>query len=208
MINLLPNAIREEHVYGRRNKKLVALIALIAGTAIAVAIIILFSLSYLEAEKQSTQEAIDDNKAVISQLESETSDLSTVASKLGTTYKLFDESIKFSEIIPQIGSVLPQGTVIDGLSLTGGSLDPLQLNVSMTTAELAPVLQKNLVDSELFEAADIVSISPSGSEGTSYQYSASVSVSFTGSAEAKRKAKAAEAARIEAQKAAEEAEEE
>lgn len=204
MINLLPNEIRLEHVYGRRNKKLVALIVLIAGTAVAVGFIIMFNLNYINDEKQSIQKSIDSNKQVIAQLESETSDLSSVASRLTVTYKLFDESIKFSEIIPQIGSVLPQGTVIDGLSLTGGSYDPLQLNVSMVSAELAPVLQKNLVDSELFEAADVINISPSGSEGSNYQYSASVSVSFTGSAEQKRKEKAAEAARLEAQKQAEE----
>lgn len=207
MINLLPDSVREEQYYGRRNKKLAALIAVVAGTAVAVAAIMTFSLGYVIDEQKAVQASIDENQAIISSLESDTSDLSSVASRLDSTYKLFSESIKFSELIPEIGGVLPQGTIIDGLSLTGGSFDPLQLNVSMTSPDLAPILQQNLVNSALFEAADIVNITPGGTEGSIYQYTSSVSVSFTGSAEAKRKAKAAEAARAQAEKEAEESEE-
>ena len=114
MINLLPNAIREEHMYGRRNKKLVALIMLIAGTAVAVAVIMMVAIQFIQDEQSSVQASIDKNEMMISQLESETSDLSAVSSRLTTTYNLFSGSIKFSDIIPQIGSVLPQGTIIDG----------------------------------------------------------------------------------------------
>jgi hypothetical protein len=202
MINLLPNSVREEHEYGRKNRKLTALIFLVAGTALAVAAIMIVSVGFLSDEETSIQKSIDENKAIITTLEAETSDLSDVASRLRTTYTLFDGSIKFSELIPEIGSLLPSGSVIDGLSLTGGNTDPLQLNVSLISAELAPVMQKNLIDSELFEAADIITITPVGSDASAYNYSASVSVSFTGSAEAKKKAAAAAAAAAQALKEA------
>lgn len=200
MINLLPNNIREEHSFGRKNKKLVALIFLVAGTAVAVAGIMLFNLKYIDDEATSVRSAIEKNEETIKKLETETNDLGAVSSRLNSTFALYEQSIRFSEIIPEIGSVLPAGSIIDGLSLTGGSTDPLQLNVSLTSADLAAVLQKNLVESELFEAADIISITPGGSEGSRYQYTSSVAVSFTGSAEAKRKEAAAAAAAAEAKK--------
>jgi hypothetical protein len=203
MINLLPNSIREEHTYGRRNRMLVALILLIAGTATMVVAIMLFNLVSVKNDTNDVQSAIDQNKLLIANLESETSDLSKVSTRLSTTYKLFEGSIKFSELIPKIGSVLPSGTIIGGLSLTGGSTDPLQLNVSLKSPDLVPVLQKNLVESDIFEAADVVDLSPGG-EGTEYPYSASVTVSFEGTAEAKRKEAARAAAEAEAKKALEE----
>jgi len=107
---------------------------------------------------------------------------------------LFDSSIVFSELVPQIGSLLPQGTIINSLALTGGETDPLTLDVNLSGANLAPVLQSNLIQSELFEAADVNSITPLGNTDTIYQFNASVSVSFTGSAEAKRKIAAQAAA--------------
>jgi hypothetical protein len=201
MINLLPNSIRDEHIFGRRNRTLVALIILIAGTATTVILIMMFNLASVKKDSSEVQSAIDQNKLLITNLESETSDLSKVSNRLSTTYKLYDGSIKFSELIPKIGSVLPSGTIIGGLSLTGGSTDPLQLNVSLKSPDLVPVLQRNLVESEIFEAADVVDLSPGG-EGE-YPYTASVTVSFEGTAEAKRQATAKAAAEAEAKKALE-----
>lgn len=193
MINLIPNASREEHVYGRRNRRLAALVLLIAFAAISVVAIMYISVGFVSSEQANVQKEIDDNKLVIAKLESQTNEVDKVAARLDTTYRLFEKSIKFSEIVPEIGSLLPTGTIIDGLSLTGGSTDPLALSVSATSPDLIPVLQKNLVESEIFEAADVISITPGGS-AENYNYSASVSVSFTGSADAKKKEAAAAAA--------------
>lgn len=200
MINLLPNSAREEHSYGRRNRKLLALVFLGAFTAVGVGAIMYLTLVFVGSEQQDIQSNIDSNQTLVTALEGQTADVAKVAARLDTTYKLYDKSIKFSEVIPQIGSLLPKGTIIDSLSLTGGSTDPLALSVSAASPDLIPVLQKNLIESELFEAADVLNIAPIG--GTDYAYTASISASFTGSAEAKRKAAAAAAA---AQAAAEEA---
>lgn len=202
MINLLPNSVREEHVYGRRNRKLLSLAVLGILTAVSVGTIMYLTLGFVGSEEANVRQSIDENQTLITSLEAGTADVSRVVSRLDTTYKLFEGSIKFSEVIPKIGSLLPKGTVIDSLSLTGGSTDPLSLSVSSANPDLIPVLQKNLVESELFEAADIISITPIGSDGP-YAYSASMSVSFTGSADSKKKAAAAAAAAQAAQKQAE-----
>ena len=190
MINLLPHAIREERLYGRRNRALAGYVASLLMAALLVAAVMLGSLRFVGDDEAQIQSTISKNQTEITQLESEISELSTVVSKLGTTYKLYESSVKFSEIIPKIGSLLPAGAIIKGLSLTGGNTDPLSLEVEMVSADLAPILQKNLVQSDLFEAADVNSIT-SKDDDSSYKFKAALSISFTGSAEAKRKAESA-----------------
>lgn len=203
MINLIPHDLRSQRQYARRNRMLLGYIFALVLAAILVAVTMTISLGFVGADEAQLRSTIEDNSAEIAKLESEIKDLNTVSNRLNTADKLYESSVKFSNLIPEIGSLLPQGTVLNSLSLTGGNTDPLSLDVEMTSADLSAVLQKNLVSSELFEAADVNSISSKSTEGI-YKYAASVSVSFTGSAEAKRKAAAAAAA---AAKAAAEAQE-
>jgi Tfp pilus assembly protein PilN len=114
--------------------------------------------------------------------------------------RINEQSVSFSELIPKIGAVLPEGVVLNSLSLTGGITDPLQLNVDMLNANLVSVLIRNLVESDLFEAADILSLSPRGASdseggGAVYNFNASLTASFTGTADAAKKAAKAEAAK-------------
>jgi hypothetical protein len=193
-MNLLPFSIRAERIYGRRNRILIGFVVSLFITASIVACIMLGGLRFVGSEESSIKEEIQTNNEQVLKLEADIEDVSSVAARLAAADKLFDSSILFSELVPEIGSLLPKGSIINSLALTGGNTDPLTLDVSLASADLAPVLQSNLVQSELFEAADVNSISPRGSTDTIYTFSASVSVSFTGSAEAKRKVAAQAAA--------------
>jgi Tfp pilus assembly protein PilN len=205
MINLIPHNLKSERLYGRRNRILIGYIVALITAAVLVALTMLISIRFVGSEETSLKKTIDDNQIQITALESQIKDLSSVSSRLSTADKLYENNIEFSKLIPDIGSLLPQGTILNSLSLTGGNTDPLSLDVDLLNADLAAVLQRNLVNSELFEAADINSIS--GKSGASnYRFTASVSVSFTGSAEAKRKVAAAAAAAAEAAAAEKESE--
>ena len=197
MINLLPTQLREERLYGRRNRALLVFIASFAVAILLVVSVIAFSVVSLDDEKTQVQSNIDTNNVQITQLQAETSDVSALSARLETTYELFSTSIKFSELIPQIGELLPEGTTINGLTLTGGVTDPLALDVNLRNPDLAPVLLQNLTSSDLFEAADIETLSPSNSI-PGYTFNSKISLSFTGSAEAKAAEAAAEARRTEA----------
>jgi len=194
MINLLPFDLRKDRLYGRRNRVIFGFVVSLFVTAGIVTAIMVGGLGFVGSEEDAIRQEIAENNEQILKLESEIKDVASVSTRLNAADKLFDSSIVFSELVPQIGSLLPQGTIINSLALTGGNTDPLTLDVSLANAGLAPVLQSNLVQSELFEAADVNSITPLGSTDTIYQFNASVSVSFTGSAEAKRKVAAQAAA--------------
>ena len=178
MINLLPYSVREEREYGRKNRLLVAYSTVIITTAFIVAIIMIGSLQFVGQDTQAIEQTIEANETQIVQLESNIEGLKDVANRLQAADTLFEQNVIFSQLIPEIASSLPQGTVINGLSLSGGVNDTLSLNVSMVSADLAPVLQRTLTESALFDAADIGSISPTGNEESVYAFSATVNVSF------------------------------
>lgn len=216
MINLLPPAIKEDRIFGKRNRILVGYAIAFVVTAILVILIMLISLRFVSADKNTITKSINENETLINSLKSDTSELNKIVKRLSVTHELFKDTVSFSELIPQIGSLLPEGTIINGLELTGGITDPLALTVRMNNPNLAPVVQKNLVESEIFEAADIITLNVGGqsddgadqSLSNTYPSEATISVSFTGSAEAKKKeaAEAAAKAEAEAQAAQEEAE--
>lgn len=206
MINLLPTDVRVDRRYGRLNRIIIGYVVALSITALLVAIVMLGSLKFFGTDESSIRKEITDNTAIITSLQSKTTDLNNTVARLEVANKLHESGVNFSELIPRIGSILPEGTVLNGLSLTEGSTEALNLDVDLETPELAAILVRNLIDSEIFEAADIGAIVPKISEGNRYQYGTNVSVSFVGSAEAKEKEKkAAAAAKAAAEAAAESA---
>jgi hypothetical protein len=197
MINLLPEEIRIERQYGRKNRILVVYVLALLTTALLVATVMIGSRQFFSTDDSAIKTEIEQNNSTITVLQSRTADINTIVARLDTVNKLYDSGISFSELVPKIGSLLPEGTVLNALSLTGESTDTLNLDVDLERPELAATLVINLIDSKLFEAADIGNINPKGAEGDRYQYGTSVRVSFVGSAEAKRKAAAALAAAAE-----------
>lgn len=195
MINLIPTSLREERKYGRRN----IVLRNIAFSCISVAIIIysilLWSSSYISSQQAVISEEIADIEKTSSGLQVETKNISSLSQRVDNAYQLYESSINFSELIPQIGSLLPSGSNLTALNLTGGTNDPVQLNFELTSADLVPTVRQNLFSSELFEAVDIQSITSNSDTESQYKASSIITVSFTGSAEAKAK----EAARLKAQ---------
>lgn len=215
MINLLPTHIKEERVYGRRNRMMLTYSVSLILTAAIIATVMVVSMQFVTGDEASLRSEIASTEVEIAALQNNIQDIEAVASRLETAKKLSDLSVKFSNLIPEIGSILPEGSVLNALALTGGKTDPLILDVDLKSADLAPVLSRNLVESDLFEAADIASLNPKGSAETEvagtttqspYAFTASVSASFTGTAEAKRKEAAKEAAKAAAAEAKKEEE--
>jgi hypothetical protein len=194
MINLLPLEIRTSRQYGRKNRVLIIYVFALLITALLVAIVMLGSLKFFGMNESALREEIEENNVALSALRTNTTELNKTVTKLETVDKLYESGVTFSSLIPRIGSLLPEGTVLNALSLTGDNTGALSLDVDLEKPELAAVLIRNMIDSDLFEAADVGNINPKGSEGDRYRYGTVLRVSFEGSAEAKRKAEAAKKA--------------
>lgn len=200
MINLLPPHLKETRIYGRKNLSLIGYSSALLATAVLTAGIILLSLQFISSEEPTLRTSLGVKQTQITELEKEIKKIESTATRLETASKISGQSVKFSELIPQIGAILPDGVVLNALSLAGGSTDPLQLDVDLLNATLAPVMVRNLVESGVFEAADITSLTPKGSgsdedSSSVYQFTASITASFTGTADAAKKAAAQEAAK-------------
>ena len=200
MINLLPPELKERRRFGRKNVALFGYSIALIATGITTAGIMIAGIQFIATDEPEMRGSLTNVQNEILALESDIATIETVADRLNTAKAIDNSSVKFSELIPKIGAVLPDGVVLNALSLSGGVTDPLQLDVNLLSADLAPIMIRNLVESDLFEAADIATLTPIGGDSesaseTSYQFTASISASFTGTAEAARKAAAAEAAK-------------
>ncbi len=192
MINLLPPAMMEARRYGRRSVILVRYSLVIALIGICSIGVFLFNMHYVnedEARLRAEMKLQDERAA---SLEAGQKIVEKSASQLKTIDKLYSGEVKFSELIPKIGSLLPNGAVLNSLTLTGGKANPLQLDVDLESQDLAAVFQQNLVHSDLFQAADISAIVTKGDSPKpgqkSYPYGASLTATFKGAPKTPAKA--------------------
>ena len=195
MINLLPPKVKIERKFGRLNRRLLAYGVSIMVIGVLSITVVLFNMKYVQADEQHLSEEMKSRESEAAKLEASQKEVDTVSGQLKTIDKLYSGEVRFSELIPKIGALLPNGMVLNGLSLSGGKTNPLQLDVDMDTQDLAAVFLQNLVHSDLFEAVDISSIVSKGTGVAkpgvkNYGYGATLSASFKGTAAAKKAATA------------------
>jgi Tfp pilus assembly protein PilN len=179
MINLLPPEVKQDRSYGRKNRALLGFSFSLVTAAVVIAGIMFIGVQYAGSEEPDIRASIEEMKQEISLREARVTEVQSLATRLEIASRIRDTSVEFSTVIPEIAALLPPGTVLNGLSLQGGGDDPIQLDVDLVSADLAPILIKTLSDSDLFEAADIASLTPRGaSDDDTYRFTASVTASF------------------------------
>ena len=194
MINLLPPDVKQSRLFGRRNIKMLTYAVSILVVGFISVTIVLINLAIITNDQHKITDEINSHNKTLQDLQNGQKNIDALADQMKTLDKIYSGEVRFSDLIPKIGAVIPSGMVINGLSLNGGKTNPLQLDVEMDTQELAAVFQQNLVASDLFEAADINTITNKGASATpgikSYKYGASLVASFKGTAAAKKAAAA------------------
>jgi Tfp pilus assembly protein PilN len=196
MINLLPNKTRDERRYGRLNRKTLAASLWVFAVALVSSSIIAFSWMRIKSEKSKVEKQISENTNQIASLDDARKQIDETAKQLAIIKKLYTGEVQFSKIIPEIGGVIPPGAILTSLSLTGNKDEPLQLSFRTKTQELAPIIRANLVNSSLFQSADIINVSGTSEQGTgggtpttgtafAYPYSISIVVALKGASTAK-----------------------
>lgn len=193
MINLLPATIKQDRRFGRSNITLLSYSISIIAIGILSIGVILFNMQYVRSDENRLRSDMQSHDAQTAALEAKQKDVDKIAAQLKTIDKLYSGEVKFSELIPTIASLLPNGTVLNSLTLTNGKTSPLQLDVDLESQNLAAVFQQNLVNSNLFDAADISAIITKGVSaskvGKSYPFGATLTANFKGAAAPKPVAK-------------------
>lgn len=174
MINLIPPAHRQAIFYGRLNTRLVSWAIGIALALLGLVIIIAASLFYLKQDSSQIRTSIDESKSSLAtQNEKETLDrVKEINDNLKLTIDVLSNEVLFSELLQQIGLVMPPGTVLEDLSLTNEVFGlGITLQVGARDYETGTRVHVNLNDSSngIFEKADLVGIScDSGDRSAAY----------------------------------------
>lgn len=162
MINLLPPDSKSTLVYARRNTQLIRFVIGLAIGALGIIIVVGFSMLYLDREinsyKSSIAQAEKDLKA---QKETQVvAEVQSISESLNLVVNVLNQEILFSNLIQEIGSVMPAGTVLKDLSLSNELTGALTLQAGAVTDQAASQIQVNLRDpkNNIFSAADLESI--------------------------------------------------
>lgn len=181
MINLLPPDSKSTLVYARRNTQLVRFVVGAAIGAFGILLVAGAGMLYLNQEvssyKKSIQQADQELKAqqetkVIAEVQGISDSLQLVVNVLG-------QEVLFSQLIQEIGSVMPAGTVLQDLSLSNELSGALQLQAGAVSNTAASQVLVNLRDpkNNIFSEADLESIQCTEPElGESSAYPCTVTI--------------------------------
>jgi Tfp pilus assembly protein PilN len=180
MINLLPPDIKESIYYARRNAVLRRWLIAIVVALFGALVIIGFGQLSLRQTKQSIEHSNDRTRTSLTSqnIDEVQREVQDISNSLNLTVKVLSRQVLFSRLIKQVGSVIPPGTVLNGLTINqvDGGID---LSALATDYNTATQIQVNLQDpaNGIFERADINSVSCSGDD-TEYPCEISIRALF------------------------------
>lgn len=170
MINLLPPERASQIRYGRSNS---TLRNWLIGTCAAIAgllVIIASGLVYLNQQSGNLQSSITTDKQQLASgnLSQVETNVKTISSDVKLINQVLGREIRFSDLMQQIGKVMPPGTVLSSLTLTNlsGAMD---VTASTLDYPSAAQIATNLGDphNNLFTRVDIVNITCGQNHGIS-----------------------------------------
>ena len=181
MINLLPPQYVDVVKHSKTNDHLVRWILATLAAIVGLLILIMSGWFYLDHQSKNHISDISLGKQQLEQqnLASVRKDAEEISMDIKTINQVLGREVRFSELIQQVGKVMPPGTVLGGLTLTkvDGSVD---LTASAKDYTTGAQIALNLSDpkNDLFARADIVSINCTSAD-TSYKCGVSLKALFS-----------------------------
>lgn len=181
MINLLPPEYKQSIKFAQLNVVLARYIVVALITSVVVGGVMLFGVQAAENNRRNIQNSLSADIAQASELESTNKEAQKLADNIDVIAELLDSEIQFSELLREIGSVIPAGVALADLTITDDQTEPLLLEVDARSEAAIGVFLENLNNSELFAGGEITLIQRLGQpkEGTGYQYSGSIKAFFS-----------------------------
>lgn len=172
MINLLPPEYAMRIRFGRRNSILRNwIIGALAATG-GLFVIIAGGWLYLNQQASNLQRNLDitNDQLKAQNITQVQKDATEITGDIKVINSLFSNEVRFSNLIQDIGRVMPSGTILSSLSLSkvSGAID---LSAGAKDYSSAAQIAINLNDSNngLFSKVDIVSINCGNDSGTQYK---------------------------------------
>lgn len=171
MINLLPPEIQQDYRYARRNSWLMGTVTLMGIGLAGIILISAAGVWYLnQAATTYTLQAAATQHTLEAQKQAETEKkVQEMSNSLKLAVQVLSKEVLFSKLLKQLGAITPNNATLSNLSiteLTGG----VDITARTTDYNAATQLQVNLGDpkNQIFEKADIVSITCGGTDSSRY----------------------------------------
>lgn len=161
MINLIPPQYADHIHYGRRNTYLAKGAVWLIIASVGMTILVIGGRQYINQQANSLKANIaNSNKQIHAEkLDSAQAQAEQISNNAKLLNTIFSQEIRFSDLIPAIGKIMPAGASLGGLSISTDQ-DALDLQVNSDNSAQANQVAVNLVDPKynLFDSVDIVTI--------------------------------------------------
>lgn len=180
MINLLPNGTKTQLRAAHTN---VILVRYIIVLIFAVGFLTLISggLYFILADtKDAATQAITDDTQQNSDLLQVQNDASAFRTSVAEARSILDGDIRYSKLLTSLGTLMPEGVIIDSLDLSPDMFtQPTTLTVFATSSEVAQQFRTALAGSTLVSSQPTLQSSTSSSEINGYTTAMTISVTFS-----------------------------
>ena len=145
-------------------------------------LVLLLAGSYLvlTQTKNSAQQLIDGNATKAAVFSSTKAQIETLSSSLSETKTILDQEVLYSNILTHIGQQMPEGTILDKITLDAASFTgtPITLKVYAKTNEATVALRQKFQSTPLFSNVNFESVSGAASGVTGYPVSVSLTLTL------------------------------
>lgn len=182
MINLMPPKHKQAIGYARKNSLLIRWMIGIMIAAAGIVVVAGGGLFYLKQDSRALQASISETAQQLEkQNEKQTlARVSEISGTLKLAVDVLSGQVVFSDLLQQIGLIMPPRTVLKDLSITDELKGGIDLSVGAADREAAAQVQINLSDKSkgIFEKADINSIDCQAAEDDRYPCTVQVRALF------------------------------
>jgi Tfp pilus assembly protein PilN len=178
MINLIPDEIRINNRFALRNVKLIRYTGVALLTMAAIAAITGISILNMQRSESNLQKQSEEQSKKLAAYKPVQAKSKELSDEITTINTLLNRQIKFSELLPSIGKLMPQGAVLRELDFTtsdilagsasgakatstANGVKPFIIQASVKDRTIASTLLENIKTSSLFTDADIVAVNQS-----------------------------------------------
>lgn len=185
MINLLPPEYADKIRYSRKNSMLVQTLVWVGLANLGLVLILIAGSLYISRQSGHIQAQI---QASEKQLKAQNLDeverqSQQITNNIKTINQVLSKEVLFSEVIQEVGKIIPSGSVLSSISLTqvSGSID-LMINSRDQNSAVQAAANLNDPKNNLFEKVDVINVSCSGSN-PSYPCSSTFKALFSPTAQ-------------------------
>ena len=177
MINLLSTERKDEIKAARVNVILLRYMAILSLAFVFIGAALYVSHSVLKATHASAEELIATNDVKADVYSETKQQVTALSAKLNDTRIILDQEIHYSQVLVEIGQLMPAGTVLGDLTLNAASFsgEAVEIKAFAKSTNEAGMLQSNFQGSRLFSQVTLKG-TETNQENSEYPVTVSMSV--------------------------------